>query len=61
MFKSQLSQSLELLLDNCPDIRNSKVFDLIKELEKWGLKLVLIDPWANKKKLKKNMAISFQI
>jgi UDP-N-acetyl-D-galactosamine dehydrogenase len=38
--------------DNCPDIRNSKVFDLIKELEKWGLKLVLIDPWANKKEVK---------
>tara|TARA_Y100000996_G_scaffold408091_1_gene386608 strand:+ start:3859 stop:5142 length:1284 start_codon:yes stop_codon:yes gene_type:complete len=33
--------------DNCPDIRNSKVFDLIRELENKGVKTVLIDPWAD--------------
>jgi UDP-N-acetyl-D-galactosamine dehydrogenase len=33
--------------ENCPDIRNSKVVDLIKELESWGVKVVVIDPWAN--------------
>lgn len=33
--------------ENCPDIRNSKVADLIKELESWGAKVVVTDPWAN--------------
>lgn len=33
--------------ENCPDIRNSKVADLVKELENWGANVVAIDPWAN--------------
>lgn len=33
--------------ENCPDIRNSKVADLVKELENWGVKVVVTDPWAN--------------
>jgi UDP-N-acetyl-D-galactosamine dehydrogenase len=33
--------------ENCPDIRNSKVVDLIVELKSWGVKVIAIDPWAN--------------
>lgn len=33
--------------ENCPDIRNSKVADLVKELESWGANVVVVDPWAN--------------
>ena len=33
--------------ENCPDIRNSKVVDLVKELEKWGVEVVITDPYAN--------------
>ena len=33
--------------DNCPDIRNSKVFDLITELQSWGVSPLIHDPWAN--------------
>ena len=33
--------------ENCPDIRNSKVADLVRELEHWGAKVVVADPWAN--------------
>lgn len=33
--------------ENCPDIRNSKVLDLIKELESWNVKTVVTDPWAD--------------
>lgn len=33
--------------ENCPDIRNSKVADLIKELEFWGAQVVIADPWAD--------------
>jgi UDP-N-acetyl-D-galactosamine dehydrogenase len=33
--------------ENCPDIRNSKVADLVRELEHWGANVVVTDPWAN--------------
>lgn len=33
--------------ENCPDIRNSKVADLVKELRHWGVNVVVTDPWAN--------------
>jgi len=33
--------------ENCPDIRNSKVADLVKELQHWGARVVVTDPWAN--------------
>ena len=34
--------------ENCPDIRNSKVVDLIRELEEWGIRVVVSDPWADR-------------
>jgi UDP-N-acetyl-D-glucosamine/UDP-N-acetyl-D-galactosamine dehydrogenase len=33
--------------ENCPDIRNSKVIDLIRELESWGVDVLVADPWAD--------------
>lgn len=33
--------------ENCPDIRNSKVADLVREFESWGVRVVVDDPWAN--------------
>uniref|UniRef100_UPI0040482332 nucleotide sugar dehydrogenase n=1 Tax=Algoriphagus sp. TaxID=1872435 RepID=UPI0040482332 len=33
--------------ENCPDVRNTKVVDLIKELSDFGLIVDVIDPWAN--------------
>lgn len=33
--------------ENCPDIRNSKVIDLVKEFEAWGVSAIVIDPYAN--------------
>ena len=32
---------------NCPDIRNSKVFDLVDELRNYGLEVHICDPLAN--------------
>ena len=32
--------------ENCPDIRNSKVADLVEELKQWGAKIIVTDPWA---------------
>lgn len=33
--------------ENCPDIRNSKVVDLVRELQIWGMDVVVADPVAN--------------
>ena len=33
--------------ENCPDIRNSKVIDLIRELQSWGVRVVAADAWAD--------------
>jgi len=33
--------------ENCPDIRNSKVADLVKELRSWNVTVVVTDPWAD--------------
>lgn len=38
--------------ENCPDIRNSKVFDMVKEFESWGAKVVITDSWANAEEVK---------
>ena len=37
--------------ENCPDIRNSKVFDIIKDLMKKSENVVIVDPLANKKEV----------
>lgn len=33
--------------ENCPDTRNSKVDDIIKQLKTYDITPVVIDPWAN--------------
>jgi UDP-N-acetyl-D-galactosamine dehydrogenase len=33
--------------ENCPDIRNSKVADLVNELQVWGVNVVVVDPWVS--------------
>ncbi len=33
--------------EDCPDVRNSKVINIIEELETFGVKTIVSDPWAN--------------
>src|SRR5487761_2755326 len=33
--------------ENCPDIRNSKVIDVVRELQKYGAQVDIYDPWAD--------------
>lgn len=33
--------------ENCPDIRNTKVIDIIKELNAYDVDTIVVDPWAN--------------
>jgi UDP-N-acetyl-D-galactosamine dehydrogenase len=34
--------------ENCPDIRNSKVVDVVRELQKQGARVDIYDPWADR-------------
>ena len=33
--------------ENCPDTRNSKVDDIIKSLNEYGITPIIVDPWAS--------------
>jgi UDP-N-acetyl-D-galactosamine dehydrogenase len=44
--------------ENCPDIRNSKVIDVISELKKYNLNVDVYDPWANPKEVEHEFGIS---
>ena len=33
--------------ENCPDVRNSKITDVVSELKNWGVNVVVTDPWAD--------------
>ena len=35
--------------ENCPDTRNSKVDDIIKRLNEYGIQPVVVDPWASER------------
>ncbi|MBS0366475.1 MAG: Vi polysaccharide biosynthesis UDP-N-acetylglucosamine C-6 dehydrogenase TviB [Proteobacteria bacterium] len=38
--------------ENCPDIRNSKVVDVVRELQKLGAQVDIHDPWADSGELR---------
>lgn len=46
--------------ENCPDIRNSKVYDLIKSLTQYGIKPIVIDPWASPYETKREYDIKLE-
>lgn len=37
--------------ENCPDVRNTKIVDVIKHLKEYGLNITTYDPWANPKEV----------
>ena len=43
--------------ENCPDVRNSKVEDIIRRLEEYGIEPAVIDPWADKELAKKEYGV----
>jgi len=32
--------------ENCPDVRNTKIVDVVKALEDYGIQVTIFDPWA---------------
>ncbi len=43
--------------ENCPDIRNSKVIDVIRELESFGAHLDIYDPMAEKEEVRREYGV----
>ena len=33
--------------ENCPDLRNTRVIDIVKELKEYGIQVDVFDPWVN--------------
>lgn len=44
--------------ENCPDIRNSKVVDLIAELASWGVEVLVSDPYADPEEVNHEYGLS---
>lgn len=40
--------------ENCPDIRNTKVIDIIEEMKDYGCQVDVYDPWVDKEEEKKS-------
>lgn len=38
--------------ENCPDVRNTKIVDVISSLEDYGINVSIYDPWANPAEVK---------
>jgi len=43
--------------ENCPDIRNSRVIDVIEELKDFGCRVDVYDPWADEAEVKREYGI----
>jgi len=44
--------------ENCPDVRNTKIVDVIAALEDYGIKVTSFDPWANPSEVKHEYGIT---
>ena len=45
--------------ENCPDTRNSKVFDIVKELREYGIEPMIADPVADSAEAEKLYGVKF--
>jgi UDP-N-acetyl-D-galactosamine dehydrogenase len=44
--------------ENCPDVRNTKIIDVIKSLKEYGPSVSVYDPWANPDEVRKEYKIN---
>ncbi len=45
--------------ENCPDTRNTKVFDIVKELREYGIEPMIVDPEGDAEEAKKLYGVQF--
>ena len=46
--------------ENCPDTRNSKVNDIIKQLRVYGIEPTVVDPWASERDAMKEYGVELK-
>lgn len=46
--------------ENCPDVRNTKVIDVVNSLKEYGTDVEVYDPWAKKDEVEKRYGIELQ-
>jgi len=44
--------------ENCPDVRNTKIVDVITALKDYGIDISIYDPWANPKEVKQEYQLN---
>ncbi|PPK37752.1 Vi polysaccharide biosynthesis protein VipA/TviB [Pseudomonas laurylsulfatiphila] len=44
--------------ENCPDLRNTRVVDIVRELQEYNITVDVFDPWINHEEAKKEYSIS---
>ena len=63
--KSSLKKNFKVLIlgitfkEDCPDTRNSKVFDVLKSFSKYPFKLTIVDPYITKQLTTKHSSVEF--
>lgn len=43
--------------ENCPDVRNTKVIDIVRTLKTYGVEIDIYDPWANSNDVKREYGL----
>ena len=43
--------------ENCPDVRNTKVVDVVNALKEYGVNITIYDPWANEEEVMKEYGL----
>lgn len=46
--------------EDCPDVRNTKVIDIVTELQSYNIEVTIHDPWANPEEVKKEYGVESQ-
>jgi UDP-N-acetyl-D-galactosamine dehydrogenase len=46
--------------EDCPDVRNTKIIDIVNELQTYNVNVTIFDPWANPVEVKKEYGVESQ-
>ena len=46
--------------ENCPDVRNTKIVDVVAALADYGMKVTIFDPWANPAEVQHEYGLDLQ-
>ena len=46
--------------ENCPDVRNTKVVDIIRALREYNVNVTIYDPWANPGAVKREYGLDIE-